>query len=195
LGFPFLRKFNPVIDWKNGILKEGRVTIQSVMFKHIDKITSLLQRKALKQIGPLKEDEAVYIRKINFAQQMAKEYKAKHGEEEDSIPEDFRKYEKVFSEKESRRFPPDRHPNYRIEFTDDAPEHLNCKVYPLTKKETETLKQYIAEELDKGFIEPSTSPFTSPIFFRDKKDSNEKRLIIDYRRLNKFTKRDNGPLP
>jgi hypothetical protein len=114
------------------------------------------------------------------SQQMAKDYQAKYKDVDNSIPKEFQKYQEIFSEEASKRFPPDRHPNYQIKFTEDAPLHLNCKVYPLTKKETETLKKYLAEELDKGFIEPSSSPFTSPIFFRDKKDSDEKRLIIDY---------------
>src|ERR1700756_2879346 len=195
LGFPFLHKFNPQVDWRKGVLKEGMVTIQSAMLKHVNKITSQLQLKALRQLGAPKEGEALYLRKVNIAQQMAKNYQAKHGKEDNTIPKEFQKYQEVFSEEASKKFPPDRNPNYRIEFTEEAPSHLNCKVYPLTLKETEALKKYIAEELDKGFIEPSSSPFTSLVFFRDKKDSEEKWLIIDYRRLNKFTKRDNGPLP
>ena len=165
LGFPFLHKFNPQVNWRKGVLKEGTVTIQSAMLKHVNKITSQLQLKALKQLGAPKEGEALYLRKVNIAQQMAKNYQAKHGKEDNTIPKEFQKYQEVFSEEASKKFPPDRNPNYQIEFTEEAPSHLNCKVYPLTLKETEALKKYIAEELDKGFIEPSSSPFTSPVFF------------------------------
>ena len=59
----------------------------------------------------------------------------------------------------------------------------------------EMLKKFLAEELEKGFIEESASPYTSPVFFINKKNSAEKRMIIDYRKLNQWTKRDNGPLP
>jgi len=38
------------------------------------------------------------------------------------------------------------------------------------------------------------SPYTSPVFFIAKKDSAEKRLVIDYRKLNEWTVPDNGPL-
>jgi hypothetical protein len=82
-----------------------------------------------------------------------------------------------------------------VELLTGVPEQLDCKVYPLTKLETETLKKFLAEELEKGFIEESASPYTSPVFFINKKNSADKRLIIDYRKLNQWTKRDNGPLP
>jgi hypothetical protein len=35
LGYPFLQEFNPHIDWVEGTLKEGRVTLQSTRFKHL----------------------------------------------------------------------------------------------------------------------------------------------------------------
>jgi hypothetical protein len=195
LGFPFLQKFNPTVDWKRGRFKKGVVSIQSAMYKHLDRTVLAYQKRALKTLGRPKEGEAIFVRRANIAQEMAHQYQAKREKVDESVPEQFRKFTKVFSEKESRRFPPDRNPNYQIEFTDKAPEYLNCKVYPLTKLETETLKKYLADELEKGFLEPSKSAFTSPVFFINKKDGKEKRLVIDYRRLNEFTKRDNGPLP
>ena len=36
LGYPFLEKFNPKIDWSKGQLTEGPVVIQTAMFKHLD---------------------------------------------------------------------------------------------------------------------------------------------------------------
>jgi len=51
------------------------------------------------------------------------------------------------------------------------------------------------EEQEKGYIYPSSSSYTAPVFFIGKKDLDEKRIIMDYRRLNKWTIRDNGPLP
>src|ERR1700751_1546323 len=126
---------------------------------------------------------------------MTEEYQKEKLKEETTIPPEFRRYTKVFSEEEARKFPPDRNPNAVIELLPGAPEQLNCKVYPLTKEETRTLKEFLAEELEKGFITETASLYTSPVFFINKKDSKEKRLIIDYRRLNEVTKRDNGPLP
>src|ERR1700748_1746158 len=126
---------------------------------------------------------------------MTEEYQKEKLKEEATIPPEFRRYTKVFCEKEARAFPPDRNPNAVIELLPGAPEQLNCKVYPLTKEETQTLRKCLAEELEKGFIAETASPYTSPVFFINKKDSKEKRLVIDYRRLNEVMKRDNGPLP
>ncbi|XP_058006480.1 uncharacterized protein LOC131181634 [Hevea brasiliensis] len=48
--------------------------------------------------------------------------------------------------------------------------------------------------LDKGFIQPSTSPWGAPILFMRKKDRSL-RLCIDYRQLNKVTVKNKYPLP
>jgi len=91
-------------------------------------------------------------------------------------------------------FPPDREPNTTIELKKGAPKRIDCKVYPLNLQEREILKKFLSEELDKGFISPAASPYTSPVFFIAKKDSAEKRLVIDYQKLNEWTVPDNGPL-
>jgi len=39
LGYPFLERFNPKIDWMKGEMKEGRLTLESAAFKHLNKYT------------------------------------------------------------------------------------------------------------------------------------------------------------
>ena len=48
--------------------------------------------------------------------------------------------------------------------------------------------------MKKGFIRLSKSPQTAPIFFIPKKDTSEKRMIMDYHYLNKWTVKNNYPL-
>ena len=48
--------------------------------------------------------------------------------------------------------------------------------------------------LDKGVIEPSTSPWSSPVVLVRKKDSSI-RYCIDYRKVNNVTKKDSFPIP
>lgn len=46
------------------------------------------------------------------------------------------------------------------------------KVYPLSPKEQEQLDLFLKENLEKGYIWPSSSPMASPFFFIGKKDGN-----------------------
>ncbi|KAL0202442.1 hypothetical protein M9458_000460, partial [Cirrhinus mrigala] len=68
------------------------------------------------------------------------------------------------------------------------------RVFLLSQPETESMKQYIEEELAKGFIRPSTSPASARFFFVKKKDGSL-RPCIDYRSLNDITVKYRYPLP
>ena len=72
---------------------------------------------------------------------------------------------------------------------------INCKVYPLTCEERGLLEKFLAKELELGRIKKGPSLYTSPVYFINKKDSKEKRIIMDYREVNKWMVHDNNPLP
>jgi len=54
------------------------------------------------------------------------------------------------------------------------------KVYPLSREEREEVCEFISEQLRKGYIRPSKSPQTIPLFFIGKKDG-KKKMVQDYR--------------
>lgn len=58
----------------------------------------------------------------------------------------------------------------------------------------ETLKDYIKENLRKGFIRKSNSPAGTPVLFVKKHDGSL-RLCVDYRKINAITIRNNYPIP
>ena len=68
------------------------------------------------------------------------------------------------------------------------------KVYPLSLLEHTEVDDFINEQLRKGYIRPSKSPQTSPIFFHPKKDL-KKRMCTDYHYLNDWTIKNSYPLP
>jgi len=57
----------------------------------------------------------------------------------------------------------------------------------------ETMRKHIEEMLQHGVVQPSTSPWASPIVFVKKKDGNT-RFWVDYRKLNDVTRKDTYPL-
>ncbi len=76
--------------------------------------------------------------------------------------------------------------------TDDA-----LRVSPLYQISLEHLiylKEYLTENLKRGWIEPSTAPYAAPVLFA-KKPNGGWRFCVDYRRLNSVTKKDRYPLP
>ena len=68
------------------------------------------------------------------------------------------------------------------------------RMFIMLRQEKEEVREFIEEQLRKGYIWPSKSPQTSPVFFVEKKDG-KKRMVQDYRYLNKGTIKDNYPLP
>jgi len=68
------------------------------------------------------------------------------------------------------------------------------KVYLLSRGKKEEVRKFIEEQLRKGYIQPSKSLQTVLVFFVGKKNG-KKRMVQDYRYLNKWTIKNNYPLP
>jgi hypothetical protein len=115
-------------------------------------------------------------------------------EELKTIPQEYRRHLKVFSEKAATHLPSDCPWNHAIELKPDALASIRGQIYPLTQLENEALEKHIKEQEAKGYICPSKSPYAAPFFFIKKK-SRELRPIYDYRELNKWTVKNHYPLP
>ncbi|GJU27929.1 putative reverse transcriptase domain-containing protein [Tanacetum coccineum] len=66
--------------------------------------------------------------------------------------------------------------------------------YRLALSEIHELSNQFQELVDRGFIQPSTSPWGEPVLFVKKKDKSF-RMCIDYRELNKLIVKNHYPLP
>ncbi|WVZ97796.1 hypothetical protein U9M48_043308 [Paspalum notatum var. saurae] len=96
--------------------------------------------------------------------------------------------------KELPGLPPDRNVEFSIELVPDtAP--VSKRPYRMAPDELKELKTQLQEQLDKGFIRPSSSPWGCPALFVEKKDQGGKRLCVDYRPLNAVTVKNKYPLP
>jgi len=109
-----------------------------------------------------------------------------------SLPKKLLPFKDVFSEIYVNELPPHRPYDCEIKLMPNTVLFYG-PIYPLTEKESTTLKEYIDEMLAKGFIRKSKSPAGTPVFFVLKKNG-ELRMVVDYRHLNDITIRDSYPL-
>ena len=78
---------------------------------------------------------------------------------QDFIPKEYHWYAKVFSSHAAMRFPNPRPWDHKIELLSNAPQTLNCKVYPLLPGQQKALDEFLNEHLKKGYIRHSNSPY------------------------------------
>ena len=76
--------------------------------------------------------------------------------------------------------------------TTGTPVHVPPRCIPVHYHDE--VEAQIQKMLEQGIIEESSSPWMAPTVFVKKK-SGELRICVDYRELNKNTKRDAYPLP
>jgi len=109
------------------------------------------------------------------------------------VPEKFHEWIKVFGKKQSERMLTRNLWDYAIDVKEGFVPRKR-KVYLLSREEREEVREFVKEQLQKGYIRPSKSPQTAPVFFMGKKDG-KKRMVQDYRYLNEWTVKNNYPLP
>src|SRR4051812_45693064 len=89
--------------------------------------------------------------------------------------------------------PPDRNIEFIIELIPGTGP-IAQRTYSMNPSELAELKKQLDTMLEIGLIQPSASPWRSPILFVDKKDGGN-RLCMDYRKLNDVTIKNKYPLP
>ena len=115
------------------------------------------------------------------------------GSGEPILPKEYSKYSDVFANGEGQILPENSRVRHSIEI-EEGKEVPYGPIYPLNSQELKALREYITMALARGWIRPSESPAGAPILFVPKKDGSL-RLCVDYRALNKITKKNRYPLP
>lgn len=166
LGIPWLQEHDPYIDWKAMTIDPSCLMPQPVTPPIADHSPML----ASASIFPTGGSEDAKL-----------------------VPSIYHSYLDVFSKKLADKLPEHRSFDHRIP-VEDGKHPPYGPIYSLSDKERLALREYLDDNIAKGFIVPSESPAAAPILFVKKKDGTL-RLCVDYRGLNKITIKNRYPLP
>ena len=155
LGYPWLAAYEPRFSWKHGTIDEGNLPIVLKTIRPMDRRDVLAhylsteakgntdnQLQERSRAGPSEIRTTAVELAIAAGQQKTKS----------TIPVEYQQFAALFSEEESRRFPPRRKCDHAITFKQGVPDSINCKVYPMTRAEDAALDKFIDEQLEKGYI-------------------------------------------
>jgi hypothetical protein len=185
-----LKAFNPNVDWHTGRLS-GKWGLKLEQQDQAKRILKELQIKALRMCGIPRENEGIYMRWTSFAWQWSTAVHKIHDHlTQDTLPAEYQNHACIFNQNLTAHFPPNRAKNFTIMLKLNAPDHLDCKVYPLNKRETEVACSKIQEGLKEG-----PSPFQSLVFFIAKKEGDNLWMVINYQKLNNITVSDKYYMP
>uniref|UniRef100_A0A670KGS1 Gypsy retrotransposon integrase-like protein 1 n=1 Tax=Podarcis muralis TaxID=64176 RepID=A0A670KGS1_PODMU len=149
---------------------------------------------------------AWYQRQLTFGSSYCAEHciiPSPEGEEDDpqlhlgtlqAVPLKYAEFLEVFCEKEADKLPPHRPYDCKIDLLPGATLPTG-KLYSMSEDELQELREFIDHNLKRGFIRESKAVGGSPVFFVKKRDTPQKRLVVDYRILNSKTKPSAFPMP
>ena len=199
LGHPWLANFKPKFSWSDRVIDTSYLPI---IIWSLDWETWLNQDTISQSITePLSEQERVQIvedledkcfLKASISNRLAQD--AHQYQDKVEIPKEYQKHWKVFSKEEAHWFPPSRPWDHAIVLKDGALKAIDCKIIPMMAEEDEALQKFLKEQLEKGYIQKSKSPYASAFFFIKKKDG-KLHPIQDYWKLNEYMIENKYPLP
>ncbi|MBW0507318.1 hypothetical protein O181_047033 [Austropuccinia psidii MF-1] len=108
------------------------------------------------------------------------------------VPSTSHQYLDVFYKVKAEKLPPHSTCDHHIKLEGSLPPV--GVIYSLSKQESDTVRAYISENVEKGFIWPSSSSTGGPVLFAQKKDGGL-NLCVEYRKLNAVTKKNKYPVP
>ena len=110
-----------------------------------------------------------------------------------NIPSEYHEFANVFSKTKAETLPP--HHLYDLKINlEEGTQPLVGPIYSLSASEQEALKEFIEENLNMGFIRPTSSPHSALVLFVKKKDGSL-CLCVDFCSLNHISKKDRYSLP
>ncbi|KFY06458.1 hypothetical protein V491_08615, partial [Pseudogymnoascus sp. VKM F-3775] len=170
LGMPWLMKHNPCVDWVQKEVGFPYCKCEKTNNKLLQGEKTSRGRREVYATSTEPGDQAQAPSSMN-------------------IPIEYKEYQRLFREGPKNEALPKHQPwDHEIPLEEGKSPPFG-PIYQLSEKELKVLKEYIDDNLSKGFIKPSISPAGSPVLFVPKKDGSL-RLCVDYRVLNNITIKD-----
>jgi len=110
-----------------------------------------------------------------------------------NVPSEYHKFADIFSKTKAEVLTPHCPYDLKINLKEDA-QPLVGPIYSLSASKQVALKEFIEENLNTDFIQPTSSPHGAPVLFVKKKDSSL-CLFVNFHGLNHISKKDHYPLP
>ena len=119
---------------------------------------------------------------LKFVEDALKRKTSKPKETPDSlrkmVPSDYHDFLDLFAEAGANKLPPHRYVDHGIELEPGKKPPFG-PLYNMSELELRALRDYLMEQLPKGFIRASKSPAAAPVLFVKKADGSL-RLCVDY---------------
>lgn len=185
LGLPWLAKTNPDIDWEKGTWCYKDAEHKRVIHVALKDIVVEPESPSIGMLVMLPVgSESMLSAGVTLATLQ---------EGGVDLPEAYQDFQDVFDEPEAGVFAEETKTRHSIPIQEGETVPYG-PIYPLSKVELGVLREYIDNSMRKGWIQPSESPAGAPILFVPKHDGSL-RLCVDYRALNKITRKNRYPLP
>ena len=149
LGMPWLRRYNPEIDWKTGEVKMTRCSDVCGKKWKVGKQTKpgwkKQEEKEEKRGRPTIEEEKM-IKRILTEKEKEEEDKIEIRVMEEMVLKRFHKYLKVFEKKDSERMPTRKTWDHAIDLKEGFVLKKG-KIYPLSRVEREEVQEFVKDQL------------------------------------------------
>jgi predicted aspartyl protease/transposase InsO family protein len=186
---------------ERALYKPEKPTLERTEKRRLPEIDILaISKSAFERYAKEKTSE-IFVTSVYDIEQVIQEKKHAITEAEEqeirrTLPTEYHEFIDVFSKQASDTLPPRRDCDLKIEIEGASPETAigHAPLYKQSIEQLEAAKEYIMENLKKGFIGPSKAPYASPILMA-RMPSGKLRFCVDFRKLNAITRKDLYPIP
>jgi len=157
LGYGWLVKCNPEVDWSKETMKFTRCPRMCMMNHQNISFTPKIWRTQT-------------IEDNNKGQQEVR--KKSDLTNPENLPDYIRPFTHLFNKKKFEKLPDKREWDHEINLTEETPKELNVKAYAMTIKEEEALNQWLDKQLKAELIKELKSRYAAPCFYILKKNGS-----------------------